>query len=91
MTRHDRRAAKSVLKKLPEIPNISGTAAACGTCRFASDRGVVEKITKTLAARELVAGRPAPQMLADDEVYCLYEPQERLKKTFGWCGKHEAK
>lgn len=89
--RKERRATEAKVKKLPGVPNLSGTDVACGNCRFALDPKIVKAVALVLAARALAAGQPAPQAPPDDEVYCCHEPTERVKKVFGWCGKHEAK
>lgn len=76
---------------LPIVPNLSGTHERCGNCRFSVVREVHVEIVKALAARELLAGRPAPQVLPEDDCHCNENPAGTIKKTWGWCGRWQAR
>lgn len=84
--RHERRAAAA----LPKVPNISGTSEACENCIFSSKRQGMEKVVSVHGQNELKQGRPAPQMLPEDENFCFRYPNQQVKKTWGWCGEYQA-
>lgn len=95
--RHQRRAAShivrvpDVLPSPPDCPNISGTDECCANCRFSADPKIASAIVNKIAEFELKMGRPAPQQLPIDDVWCNALPDNRAKKTWGWCGMWRAK
>lgn len=90
--RHENRAKATVEKKLPQVPNLSGTDEACGNCKNACMGEHNAKIIAAMDAREKALAKlqqrpaePPARALPDDEAYCLLEPAARQQKTWAWC------
>lgn len=95
--RKERRTEGKVAAKVARVmPNISGTDRQCGNCANSPPRERMKEIVIALTQVEVEkvrAGLPSspPTMPPEDEIWCLAEPQERAKKTWGWCAKWAAR
>lgn len=89
MNRKQRRAtqakAETKIDYTAPMPNISGNDQRCGNCAHAVNNDPDRK--RNFAAIRRLHNQP---MLPEDETLCLQGPQEKGKKTWGWCAQWTA-
>jgi len=88
--RKDRRAKTAVIKKLPDVPNMSGTDQSCGNCGFACPGERWAPIVKAFNAQQIDVQKPgvAPIILPmpePDHTLCMYETGDKWKRLWAWC------